>query len=56
MIEYNTKYPAKQDVECVARIRELMIYSNAGKGHGAAEDAAYALFLKAVCGIGWEAL
>jgi hypothetical protein len=22
----------------------FMIYSNAGKGHGAAEDAAYALF------------
>ena len=35
----------------IARIRQLVIYSNAGKGHGAAEDAAYALFLKAVCGI-----
>lgn len=40
----------------IARIRELVIYSNAGKGHGAAEDAAYALFSQSGLRDGWEAL
>lgn len=33
-----------------------MIHSNAKKGHGAAEDAAYALFSQSGLRDGWEAL